>query len=148
MDRAVADNAGSPPPQPRAESGRFAPNPPDRPPKRHRYRKKRLGSLSDLDLRTGPGQRALALARALETDLGRDLSSGQRELVKRAALLSVLTEDCESRWLKHEPVAVADYVSLVNAERRVLVTLGLERRAIDVSRRERELEDREAGLIE
>jgi hypothetical protein len=112
--------------------------------KRFYIHKAHLQTLEELDQRTAAAQRARALTREFETDLGRDLSTGQRELVKRAALLSCLAEDCEVRWLKREEVDLDDYCRLVNAQRRVLTTIGLERRAIDVSRRL--AEDREAGL--
>jgi hypothetical protein len=51
--------------------------------------------------------------------------------VQRAALLSAQLEDFEVRWLQGEVVEFSDYLAAVNVQRRVLATLGLERRQRD-----------------
>jgi hypothetical protein len=103
-----------------------------------------LHTLEDLDGRTRAAQKARELVAALESDHP-DPSVGTRELIKHAALLGALVEDYQVRWLKHEPVSIPDFLAAVNACRRLLMTIGLSRRAIDVTNRARE--DREAGLI-
>jgi hypothetical protein len=105
-----------------------------------------LHTLEDLDGRTRAAQKARELVAALESDMGgpEHLSVAERELTKHAALLGALVEDYSVRWLKREPVSIPDFLAAVNAERRLLMTIGLSRRAIDVTNRARE--DAEAGL--
>ena len=109
----------------RAESGRDAP--------RTRAGKVRLRSLDDLDNRTAAARRARELVADLEGDLGGDLTTAERELVKRAALLGAIVEDTEVRWLQRQPADLSLYGTLVDRQRRILETLGLSRRQRDVS---------------
>jgi hypothetical protein len=69
----------------------------------------------------------------LERDLGGDLSTAQRELVKRAAILSAIISDHEVRWLEDKPADLSVYGVLVDRQRRVLEALGLDRKPRDVS---------------
>jgi hypothetical protein len=82
-------------------------SPPDQAPKL------RLLTLGHLDGRTLAAKRAKELIEAIETDLGGGdrLSGGERQLVQRAAVLGALRGEVAQR---------------------VLVTIGLERRARDV----------------
>lgn len=100
-----------------------------------RANKVRLRSLDDLDCRTSAARRAHDLVAGLENDLGgaNNLSTGQREIIKRAALSGVVCEDLECKWLEGAKIDVSDYALLANAQRRLLATVGLERRAKDVS---------------
>jgi glutathione S-transferase len=93
--------------------------------------KARLKTLADLDHRTAAARRAHALVQQLETDLGgaEYLTTARRELVKRAGALSAILEDFEARWLAHERLNLADYLSGCNTQRRILTSIGLERRA-------------------
>ena len=102
---------------------------------RTRQGKVRLRSLDDLDNRTAAARRARDLVADLESDLGGGdrLSVGLRELVKRAAMLGAIVEDCEVRWLERKPVDLDTYLAAVNAQRRVLVTVGLDRVPRDVT---------------
>jgi hypothetical protein len=102
---------------------------------RTRQGKVRLRSLDDLDNRTAAARRARDLVADLESDLGGGdgLPVGLRELIKRAAMLGAIVEDCEVRWLERRPVDLAEYLSAVNAQRRVLATIGLDRRPRDVT---------------
>lgn len=95
----------------------------------------RLLCLSDLDQRTAAARRSRDLVSKLEADLGGTaaLSEGQRQLIQRAAVLGALIEDCEAHWIGGEPVEMGRYLSAINSQRRVLATLGLERRARDVT---------------
>jgi hypothetical protein len=97
--------------------------------------KTKLLSFSDLDLRTNAARSARQLVAHLESDLGGHdaLSAGTRELIKRAALVGAMTEDLEVRWVKGEPIEIGQYALLTNAQRRLLVTLGLDRHQIDVT---------------
>ena len=57
----------------------------------------------------------------------------QQELAQRGAILGAMIEDQEARWLRGDGVDLAEYCTLVNAQRRVLADIGLERRARDVT---------------
>jgi hypothetical protein len=97
--------------------------------------KSRLLTLGSLDGRTMAARRARELIEAIERDLGgaARLSEGTRQLVQRAAVLGAFIESCEAKWLGGEAVPLADYLAAINSQRRVLATIGLERRARDVS---------------
>jgi hypothetical protein len=103
----------------------------DVPSKHRRDKRLRLRTLDQLDKRTQAAKLAHSLVSALCCDLGGDevVTVAQRELVKRAALLGALLEDYEVRWLKRERLDLDAYVRAVGAQRRVLQTIGLERRA-------------------
>jgi hypothetical protein len=102
---------------------------------RRSAKKVRLRTLDDLDNRYASARHARALVDRLMDDLGgrETLSAARQELITRAALTGALCEDIETRWISGEPVVVADYALLANAQRRLLVTVGLERIARDVS---------------
>lgn len=92
-----------------------------------------LRTLDDLDGRTRAAKLAQRLVAGLEADLGGDLTTGQREIVKRVALSGAIVEDLETRWLEGERIDLADYVRVANAQRRLCVTLGLDRVPRDVT---------------
>jgi hypothetical protein len=90
----------------------------------------RFLTLRDLDGRSRAAARCNELVRAFEADLGGagELSTAQRQLVQRAALLATQLEDFEVRHTLGEPIELSDYLTCVNVQRRVLATLGLQRR--------------------
>lgn len=98
-------------------------------------RKVKVRSLGDLDGRTAPAKRARALAADIISDLGGDdnISAGERELVTRVSVLATVCQDAEVALLTGEEVDLQLHLAAVNALRRVLSTLGLERRAKDVT---------------
>jgi len=69
------------------------------------------------------------------SDLGGDdnVSRAELELVRRAAGLSVLAALAESKLLTGEETDIGELVSVGNAQRRILATLGLQRRSRDVT---------------
>ena len=93
--------------------------------------KVRVLSLGDLDRRTSAYRSAQRLLGDLLSDLGGEdhASAGQRELAQRAAVLGALIEDSEVKLLRGETVDLNGYLASVNCHRRLLSTLGLERRA-------------------
>jgi hypothetical protein len=105
------------------------------PRKPNRQPKARMLTLSSLDKRTSAAKRTHELIAGIATDLGgaEHLTEGAKQLVQRAAVLGAFIEDCEARWVAGEPFVVADYLPAINAQRRVLESLGLERRAKDVT---------------
>jgi hypothetical protein len=97
--------------------------------------KVRLQSLDDLDGRTLAAKKASALVAALESDAGGsdNISTGQRQLIRHAALLGAYLEDQEVKWLQREDIDLTALVSVINAQRRLLATLGLERKPREVN---------------
>jgi hypothetical protein len=93
----------------------------------------RFLTLDKLDGRTLAAKYARDLVNRIETDLGGDLTAAQMELVKRAAVLGAYIADCEARYLSGELPDSATWLAAINSQRRLLETLGLERRAKDVS---------------
>jgi hypothetical protein len=95
----------------------------------------RFLTILDLDQRSRAAQRCRELVAAFAADLGGvdNMSTSQHQLVQRAAILATQLEDFEVRWSLGEPIELPDYLTAINVQRRVLVTLGLERRARDVS---------------
>ena len=67
--------------------------------------------------------------RAFEADLGGadQLTTAQRQLVQRAALLATQLEDFEVRHNLVEPIELSAYLTCVHVQRRVVATLGLSR---------------------
>jgi hypothetical protein len=89
--------------------------------------------LEHLDGRTGAAKRVRELIGALAVDLAHDLTAGQRQLVQRAAVLGAICENDEALWAAGQDIDVPTYLSAINAQRRVLATIGLERRSRDVT---------------
>jgi hypothetical protein len=97
--------------------------------------KAKLLTLADLDGRTRAAQMVGRTIAAIEGDLGGNdhLSTGEQQIIKRAALTGAMLEDMAARWLLGEPVDPALYATLSNAERRSLEAVGLKRRARDIT---------------
>jgi hypothetical protein len=72
------------------------------------------------------------LRSAIEADLGGDLTAAQSILVERVTVLSMFATKCEAEWLAGGEMN-ASYLSAVTSLRHVLMALGLERKARDVT---------------
>jgi hypothetical protein len=92
-------------------------------------------TLTDLDQRTRAYKQAVSLKSGFLSDLGGEehATVAQQELAQRGAVLGAMLEDQEVKWLAGSPVELDKYCTLVNAQRRVLNDIGLERRARDVT---------------
>jgi hypothetical protein len=103
----------------------------------------RLLTLDRLDGRTAAARRARELIEAIEADFGGSarLSEGSRQLVQRARC-----SERSSRIARRSGLAarweLADYLAAINSQRRLLATIGLERRARDVETLEQYLDRR------
>jgi len=97
--------------------------------------KVKLLSLADLDQRTRSAQLVSKTIESIFADLGGEnaLSVAERLIVRRAAIAGAMSEDLAARWLTGEPVDPAIFGTLVNVERRQLETVGIKRRARDVT---------------
>ena len=60
-------------------------------------------------------------------------SEGERQLARRAAGLSVACEQLEAALIRGEDLDAENYVRLINGLVRTLTSIGLRRRARDVS---------------
>ncbi|MBY3178593.1 hypothetical protein HFO27_28825 [Rhizobium leguminosarum] len=98
----------------------------------------RLVTIDSLDGRT----QAAKEARSLRSAVIRDLTGGDDEsalsalklaLVDAVAIATVIINDANVRWLKGEPVSLAEITTLSNARRRDAQLLGLERVARDIT---------------
>jgi len=91
--------------------------------------KVRLMTIADLDRRTGAAKRAHGLIKAIHEDLGGEdrLATGERQIVQRAALLGVLAEDFEARWLLGQAIDTGTLCAIGNAQRRLFESIGLKR---------------------
>jgi hypothetical protein len=61
------------------------------------------------------------------------LSEFQKQLIRRAAALSVMAESVEADLVRDRPFAITDYGTVCDRLRRLCETLGLERVARDVT---------------
>lgn len=97
--------------------------------------KARLLTLDDLDRRTRAYQRTQELRDGIISDLGgaEHLTILHRTLAESVAVLSAMIRDMETRFLSGQPVDLIEYTTLINARRREAQTVGLERRARDVT---------------
>jgi hypothetical protein len=95
--------------------------------------------LANVDHRSAWMRRLRDLMMAHEADLGGDanISEGERRLVKRAAMLTLQLEMMEQRWAANEGEAstkqIETYQRVTGALRRLLESLGLQRRSRDVT---------------
>jgi hypothetical protein len=87
-------------------------------------------TLDDIDRRTAAYANVKHLIDELEASAGGTdrLSPGERQLIQRCAVLGALLEDTETRWIRSGAIDPKDYCTVINAQRRVLETLGLQRR--------------------
>jgi hypothetical protein len=94
-----------------------------------------LPEVGQIDGRTRPALAFKAVVAELASDLGGadHLSRAQMELIRRAAGLSVLASQQEADILTGGSVDVEAYTGIANTQRRLLVTLGLKRKARDVT---------------
>ncbi len=92
--------------------------------------KVRLLTFQDLDNRTLAARRVRETEQAIAEDLGgaARLSEGQRQLARRVAILGSILESVEVLWATGQEFDLGQYLATVNCYRRLVNTLGLERR--------------------
>lgn len=93
--------------------------------------KLKLVTMASLDGRTRAARTVRDLVASIETDLGGtdEVSAMQAQLVRRAAVLGALLESQEAGWAAGGGIDATEYLPALNAQRRVLHTLGLARKA-------------------
>ena len=95
--------------------------------------KLQLLTLNNLDGRTSAVRRIKEWESQIITDLGGDLTEAQKSIMRRAAVLSAILEDKEARWATGTPLSLNEYCSATNVLRRLLSTLGMERKQKSVN---------------
>ena len=91
--------------------------------------KVRLLTFDQLDGRTRAVVRVRTTEKQLASDLGGNLTTAQQALARRASVLSAILEDAEAKWAGGEEFPLDEYLTATNVLRRVLTSLGLERRS-------------------
>ena len=91
--------------------------------------------LGDVDHRTLLGRRHIDLFEDYLADLGGfdHVSTARRELVRRAAAVGAWCDQQEAALVNGDAVDVTQWLSAVDRHRRLLTTLGLERRSKDIT---------------
>lgn len=89
--------------------------------------------LEGVDGRSVLARRYRDILGQLVTDLGGDPSEAQSLIIRRAATLAVWCEQCEAGMAGGGTIDIAEFTTAVNALRRLLADIGLERRAKDVT---------------
>jgi len=91
--------------------------------------------LDGIDARSAPARRYRDITSAVASDLGGadQLTEVEQQLVRSFAGLVVLREHLDARALNGEGVSSAQYTRIVNSLRRLAATIGIERRARDVT---------------
>lgn len=97
--------------------------------------KAKLLTLQQLDGRTVAAKRTRQIITDLESDAGGadHLSTAERQIIVRAAILAAYLESQETAWLKGEEIELGEYLAASNGLRRLLVTLGLKRTPRDIT---------------
>jgi hypothetical protein len=95
----------------------------------------RLFAVAGLDGRTQTARRFRDLIEEISNDLGGPdrLSEGQRQLIRRAASLSIMAESIEADMARDMAFDVTVYGTIADRLRRLFETIGLERRAKPVN---------------
>ena len=86
-----------------------------------------------LDGRSALARRYRDLVATFTSDMGGDPSESQKQLIRRAASLSVWCEAVEVKLANGEEVEIGSLTTAANSLRRILQDIGLERRTRDVT---------------
>jgi hypothetical protein len=99
-----------------------------RPANRASHSKVRLLTLSDLDARTNSARRAFELCDKIVSERGGQDHMGTLRflLANDVAACSAMIEDSLARWLRGEPIDVAQLSTLLNCRRRDAALLGVD----------------------
>ena len=97
--------------------------------------KVRLLTLEHLDGRTAAAKRARDVLAAVTSDLGGQdhLTEAERQIARRAAVLSVICESAEAHWLAGGEIDLSAHNGAANTLRRLFEAVGMKRRSRDVT---------------
>jgi hypothetical protein len=97
---------------------------------RTRAGKLRLVTMDTLDARTASAQAARALIATLSAEIVKrngSITALEQQAVTRIAILGAIVVDYETRWVTGEPIAMLEYLRVVNTQRQLLTAMGLKR---------------------
>jgi hypothetical protein len=89
--------------------------------------------LNDVDGRSIVFRRYREILASLVSDMGGDPSEAQQQIARRAASLAIWCEQADTDAANGKPIDVAPYTTASNTLRRLLESLGLERKARNVT---------------
>ena len=89
-------------------------------PSREARRKAMLMTVGHLDRRTRASKRARGIATELERSFGADISTVQRQIIGRAAVLCALAEDMATRRLAGQPIPIGDVLRAEGVAKRAV----------------------------
>ncbi|TAU26210.1 hypothetical protein ELI48_08485 [Rhizobium ruizarguesonis] len=89
--------------------------------------------LGGVDGRSAAMRRYREILAQLKADMGNDPSEAMMMLLRRATTLAVWCEGEESKLAKGEEISIGKFTSTVNALRRLLSDIGLDRKAKDIT---------------
>lgn len=89
--------------------------------------------LDGVDGRSATMRRYREILAQLKADMGNDPSEAMMMLLRRATTLAVWCEGEETKLAKGEDISIGEFTSTVNALRRLLSDIGLERKAKDIT---------------
>jgi len=89
--------------------------------------------IEGVDGRSAAARRYRDLVAEFTSDIGGDPSEAQKQLIRRAASLSVWCELVEVRLANGEDVDIGPLTTAANSLRRILQDIGLERRQKDIT---------------
>jgi hypothetical protein len=93
--------------------------------------------IEGVDARSAWMRRFRDLIQDYAKDLGGDITEAEKRLVRRAAMLTLQAEMLDAKFAEHETLARREdleiYQRVSNSLRRLLETLGLQRRARDIT---------------
>jgi hypothetical protein len=100
-----------------------------------RTAKAKLTTLAELDGRTLAARNVREVISSIEADLGGpdNISTARRAIIENAAVLGAVVQDMGAKWISGEQVDLNLYSTLSNTRRRLLESVGLDFRAMDIT---------------
>lgn len=89
--------------------------------------------LNDVDGRSTVFRRYREILASLVSDMGGDPSEAQEQIARRAASLAIWCEQADTDAANGKPIDIGAYTTASNSLRRLLESLGLERKARNVT---------------
>lgn len=113
-----------------------------------RTRALKLLTLDHLDKRTSAYKHTRSFITRLEADLANDCTTAEKAIIRNAAILDAMIEHRAARYVAGKRIELNELFAAMNAQRRLLLSIGLERRARDVTPRLSDIIDGHAEVVE
>ncbi len=105
-------------------------------------------TLDHLDKRTLSYKHTQQFIADLEADLGGDCTTAQKAIIRNAAILDAVIEHRAARYVAGKKIEFNMLFAAMNTQRRLLLSIGLERRAHDITPRLSDVIDGRAEAVE